>query len=52
MSLDKLQGVHVNLDSIFLSLSKKVTLSTNRSRLMEVLPTGQVCAELSVLGIE
>lgn len=51
-SLDKLQSTHVKLDQAFLSQKTNVALSTNRSQVKEVLPTGQVCAELSVLGIQ
>lgn len=52
MSLDKLQSTHVKLDHTFLSQKNNVALSTNRSQVKEVSPTGQVCAELSLLGIQ
>lgn len=52
MSLDKLQSRHVKLDHAFLSQKTSVALSTNRSQVKEVLPTGQVCADLSVWGIQ
>lgn len=52
MSLDKLQSTHVKLDHTFLSQKTNAALSTNTSQVKEVLPTGQVCGELSVLGIQ
>jgi len=52
MSLDKLQDMDVNLEPMFLSQKKKITLSTNRCRWKEGLLIGQVCAELSVLGVQ